>query len=169
MTKREIVISEWNKNPNVNRTHLAKQSGLSRQHVIRIINEYNLSQSGLHSSLLFEQEMQLITRLFSEGIYPIKFPDCTVQMLVNEHGVFSVTTFDSFNKQMVYIRNIYVKKEFRKKEIGTKFIQGLIDKCSELGIPRIETEPTEKSIGFFTKFGFDWMEKGRMFLIINPC
>jgi L-amino acid N-acyltransferase YncA len=169
MTKREIVISEWNNNPNVNRTQLAEQIGLSRRHVIRIISEYNRSKLNLHSSLLFEQEMHLITRLFSEGIYPIKFPDCTVQMLVNEHGVFSVTTFDSFNKEMVYIRNIYVKKEFRKKEIGTKFIQGLIDKCREFGIPRIETEPTEKSVEFFEKFGFKWMEKGRMFLTINPC
>jgi hypothetical protein len=40
MTKRDYVVFEYKKNQNVNRTHLAKQIGFSRRHVIKIINDY---------------------------------------------------------------------------------------------------------------------------------
>ena len=110
MTKKEIVINEYFKNPDFNRTHLAKQIGLTREHVIRIIRNINHKSTKLHSSLMFEQEMELILRMFPAGSeFPIKFPDCEIKVLVKEIGVFSFSTFDSFNKEMVYIRNIYIK------------------------------------------------------------
>lgn len=108
----------------------------------------------------FEKEMQTLLDLHSKEKKPhtkcVLFSDTKVYYHLFEWGLISHTTYFKEENTLgfVYIRDIYVKKDYRKTKRGFNMMLWLLKQCIENDVKIVEVEPIEESVNFFIKLGF---------------
>lgn len=61
---------------------------------------------------------------------------------------------DNINGKCAYLMNIYVKKDYRRRGIGTRIVQHLIGKAKELKVNKIYLETSDDARLMYEKMGF---------------
>jgi len=71
------------------------------------------------------------------------------------------------NDNYCYLKDLFIKKEFRKKGYGSIIVITLIEECVKKNIHSIELESENNSMGFFKKFGFKLKGESNNRMILN--
>jgi N-acetylglutamate synthase-like GNAT family acetyltransferase len=117
-----------------------------------------------------EKEMELIHKFQLNGIIPNpnrqKFPDATIIQQSTEIYFLGYSELIE-NDNYCYLKDLFIKKEFRKKGYGSIIVITLIEECVKKNIHSIELESENNSMEFFKKFGFKLKGESNNRMILN--
>lgn len=82
---------------------------------------------------------------------------CYVQMVSHDNFHISIG-LPQENSNFVYIRNLYVPKKHRYKNIGRNVFLQTLKQAKERGCKSIQVEATKESLNFWCKLGFEMLE-----------
>ena len=105
-------------------------------------------------------EIKIDENVFVSHVFERNFADALVAVSDNSEIVGYAIFFHSFSTFLgragIYLEDLYVKKEFRGRGIGMKFIETLAEICEKEGFGRLEWECldwNEPSIKFYENLG----------------
>lgn len=99
--------------------------------------------------------IQLVEQKQLDKKLVLNFGDTVIYTEIDKYYLISYSPLDQNRTfDYCYLRSLYIPKSFRHKNIGTRLINLLKEKCIANGVNRIETEPFKESVHFFTKLGF---------------
>ena len=91
---------------------------------------------------------------------------CTVQMSSYEKFHISIG-LPQEKSNFVYIRNLYVPKKHRYKNIGRTVFKNTLKQAKERGCESIQVEATKESFNFWCKLGFEMLEVENLRMIYH--
>lgn len=113
-------------------------------------------------------DLQTKGRRSKAFIYKKIMNDCNLYYLIFRKYILCVSSIFSITNH-IYIRNIYIKPEFRKQGIAKKLLMNLFYDLINDGVFRAELEPNADSIEYWEKWGFNFIDNAnkRMFIDLH--
>ena len=94
--------------------------------------------------------------------------DCTLYYIFYRKYMLCISSVFEHNNS-IYLRNLYIKPEYRKQGIANKLLMNLFFDLYNNGIYRVEVEPFESTIDYLRKWGFSYIDNSnkRMYLDLH--
>lgn len=132
------------------------------------VSEYKYTEE------VVDQECEVFIELSTKGrrskpfMQKEKMNDCDLFYLIYRKYLFVITSVFKDNNS-VYLRNIYIKPEYRNQSIGKKLLMNLFYDLFNDGIFQVEIEPFESAVEYWEKWGFNFTDnlKTRMYLDLH--
>jgi GNAT superfamily N-acetyltransferase len=117
-----------------------------------------------------EREMELFQEYQLNGKIPNpniqKFTDATIIHQSTEIYFLGISELIE-NDAYCYLKDLFIKKEFRKQGYATKIVVTLIEECIKKNIHSIELESENNSMEFFKRFGFKLNGESNNRMVLN--
>lgn len=62
---------------------------------------------------------------------------------------------DNTNGKCGYLMNIYIRKEYRRRQIGKQVVQWLVERAKELDVSKLTLETTANGLPLYEHLGFE--------------
>jgi len=117
-----------------------------------------------------EREMELFHKFQLNGIIPNpnieEFKDGNIIHQSTEIYFLGYSELIE-NDNYCYLKDLFIKKEFRKKGYGSIIVITLIEECVKKNIHSIELESENNSMEFFKRFGFKLNGENNNRMVLN--
>jgi N-acetylglutamate synthase-like GNAT family acetyltransferase len=117
-----------------------------------------------------EREMELFQKYQLNGKIPNpniqKFTDATIIHHSTDIYFLGISELIE-NDTYCYLKDLFIKKEYRKQGYATKIVITLIEECIKKNIHSIELESENNSMEFFKRFGFKLNGESNNRMVLN--
>lgn len=117
-----------------------------------------------------EQEMEMFQKCQLNGMIPNpniqKYLDGNIIHYSTEIYFLGISELIK-NDNYCYLKDLFIKKEHRKKGYGSLIVITLIEECVKKNIHSIELESENNSMEFYKRFGFKLKEESNNRMVLN--